>query len=313
MNSLLNDLLSTVFAPAGTALVIGLIAVGLRPRERFARWHSAGGAALGFFVGYWLLPEWAPLQPERHWQWLPYLALAAGAVGAIAAQRTIALWERAFVYLALSAAAALALVPTWENLQPPRPTMVALLTAYLAGLMTLLSALPAKLRGSTFTALLALTALSLAVLVAYEVSLKFAQLAAIAATAIGVCTLVLLIRRWREERSERGGGLRRSIAASNLGLIPVFVVLLGGVALASTIEPTKPAVPLLIVPAAPLSLWAFVLVAEEKQRRPMIVALKLAALGTIVALAAGWLMARAEPADEWSSRQEGETRSTACS
>jgi MFS family permease len=298
MNSLLNDLLSTVFAPAGTALVIGLIAVGLRPRERFARWHSAGGAALGFFVGYWLLPEWAPLQPERHWQWLPYLALAAGAVGAIAAQRTIALWERAFVYLALSAAAALALVPTWENLQPPRPTMVALLTAYLAGLMTLLSALPAKLRGSTFTALLALTALSLAVLVAYEVSLKFAQLAAIAATAIGVCTLVLL---------------RRSIAASNLGLIPVFVVLLGGVALASTIEPTKPAVPLLIVPAAPLSLWAFVLVAEEKQRRPMIVALKLAALGTIVALAAGWLMARAEPADEWSSRQEGETRSTACS
>ena len=35
-------------------------------------WDSAAG----FFVGYALLPDWAPLTPRLYWHWLPYVACA---------------------------------------------------------------------------------------------------------------------------------------------------------------------------------------------------------------------------------------------
>jgi hypothetical protein len=112
------------------------------------------------------------------------------------------------------------------------------LATYLFLLMTLLAALPDRLLGRTFVALFAAAGVTTALLIAIGVSLTIGAIAVAAAAAVGGVAVVA----------------RESYAR---GLVPIFSVLVGGLAFVGTIEPQKPLPIILLAPAAPLALWLF--------------------------------------------------------
>jgi hypothetical protein len=132
-------------------------------------------------------------------------------------------------------------VPHWSNLEPSRPVYVALLTAYLLLLTELLDAVPARLLGPLFLGILTAAACSVAALVAAAVSNTFGQIGGIATAATAGC---LAANIWHRD------------ATTIRGLIPVFTVVVGGLAFVGSIEPRQPIYMLLLVPAAPLGLWS---------------------------------------------------------
>lgn len=226
--------------PAGISIAVVWLSRRLLPQSVAHRYAFAGALATAFFVGYSLLP-WSRLMPERHWQWLPYLSAVAVLLGPIRLAAGVFTVERWSLYLLLAVICAWLLVPTWTDLQPPRPIMIALLGAYLFLLAAGLDLLPDRLLGRRFLALLAMVSASVAVLLAASISLKFGQLAGIATAALAGCWASSL---WRAE-----AGMPR-------GLIPVFVALVAGLAFVGCIEPQPPRVGMLLAPAAPLALWA---------------------------------------------------------
>ena len=243
----------TVIVPMLVAVAAAWFAGRLLPVQ-FAERYSLGIAlAAGFGVGYWLLPEWAPLLPTKHWQWLPYLA-AAAVTGGLALATGVSWVERVLAYGALALVAAWLLVPLWDDLKPPRHYSIPLLAAYLLLLTSLLTALPDRLLGPLFVALLAVTAGGVALLVAVGWSVMYGQVGAIAAAALGGCwlssLLTTLTRGVTEESPDR-------LAIAIRGLIPVFAVLVGGLAFVGTIEPSPPLIVVLFAPAALLMLWLF--------------------------------------------------------
>ena len=118
-----------------------------------------------------------------------------------------------------------------------------LLAAYLFLLSVLLAALPDRLLESTAVGLLTVSAGATALLIAAGVSIKYGQVAALAAAALAGCFGASFYTANR--------------AVAIRGLIPVFVVLVGGLAFVGVIEPTPPLPIILVAPAAPLMLWLF--------------------------------------------------------
>jgi len=107
--------------------------------------------------------------------------------------------------------------------------------------MTCLRPLASRVPSRLFLAQLALCALALAAVVAAFVSLRYGTIAGVAAASVFGCWLASLIHE-----------VESSTAQS---LIPVFVILLGGMAFVGYIEPEPPLTALLLIPAAPLALW----------------------------------------------------------
>ncbi len=243
----------TAVVPLLTAAASAWFAGRLLPVQLAERYALGIALATGFGVGYWLLPEWAPLVPTNHWQWLPYLA-ATAVLGGLT-QATGVWWiESLFAYGALALLAAWQLVPLWEELVPPRHYAVPLLAGYLLLLMAILSSLPDRLLGPLFVGLLAVSAGTVAVLIAIGVSMTYGQVAAVAAAALGGCWLLSLLANLTRGVSEESAA---RLAVAIRGLIPVFAVLVGGVAFVGTIEPAPPMTIILLAPAAPLMLWLF--------------------------------------------------------
>jgi hypothetical protein len=209
------------------------------PAEAAARYSSAAALAAAFFVGYALLPDWASLRPERHWHWLPYLCLAAMVAGPVAIAPGVMIWERWLLFVLISIAAAWLLVPSWSGLQPPRPAWIAILAGGMWSLAAALDALPERLRGPWFLLYLMLTAMAVAIGLAAGISLKYGQIAGIAAAALG------------------GLLLARQPPLATRGLILCFMVLVGSIAFVGCIEPQQPRFALILMPLAPLALWLF--------------------------------------------------------
>lgn len=234
--------LYTVVAPFAAAVAIAWLARQILPVNIAERYSLGIALAVGFFTGYWLLPEWAPLVPEKHWQWLPYLA-AAAVLGGLTQATGVSWVERLLAYALLALVAAWQLVPLWPELQPPRPYTISLLAGYMFLLAALVAALPDRLLGPLFVGLLTASAGAVALLIAIGFSFQYGQIAALPAAALAGCfgasffiaNRVLAIR----------------------GLLPVFAVLVGGMAFVGTIEPTMPMPIFLVAPAAPLMLWLF--------------------------------------------------------
>jgi len=187
--------------------------------------------------------DWAPLMPEKHWQWLPYLG-AAAVLGGLTQATGVSWVERLLAYGMLALVAAWQLVPLWPELQPPRPYTIPLLAGYFFLLTALLAALPDRLLGALFVGLLIASAGAVALTIALGVSFQYAQVAAIAAAGLAGCFGASFFTPNR--------------AVTIRGLIAVFVVLVGGVAFVGAIEPTTPMPIFLIPPAAPLMLLLFV-------------------------------------------------------
>jgi hypothetical protein len=113
-------------------------------------------------------------------------------------------------------------------------------------LFAALDALPDRAIGRWFSGSLAATAALLAVaLLVFGSSAKIAQLEGMAAAALAGGFAATFC------------GLKSSSAQR--GLVPVYVVLAGGLAYAGAIEPESPVYALLLVPALPLAWWLLVL------------------------------------------------------
>jgi hypothetical protein len=237
----------TAVAPAVAALIAAVLWRRLIPAAAWSEQSALPlGLAIGFFAGYWLLPDdWAPLWPNRHWQWLPYLALAA-AIAAVLPEKAghLVRWP---AFAAVAIGAAWLLVPTWDDLYPPRIPWIALVAAYLSLLTMALDALPDRLLGRVFGgSLLATFAVLTVLLLAIGASAKIAQLSAIASAALAGGFAAMFLLKLSTPRAARG-------------LVPVFAVLAGGLAYVGTIEPEVPQPLLLLVPAAPLAWWLLAL------------------------------------------------------
>ena len=245
MNAAISLVVYSIAAPAVVALAAAFVLQRILPERIGQRMALAVALAAGFCAGYWLLGEWTSLIPQRHRQWLPWLAITAAFAGGSRASSYVS-W---IVWALLAAASAWVLVPTWATLWPPRLVMIPLLAAYLLLLMALLAALPDRLLGRLFVVLLAAAAIGVALLIAVGVSLKISQIALAAAAAFGGCSVAAFIpsKAVQSADSER--------ATASRGLIPAFAVLIGGLAFAGTIEPQPPLPIILLAPAAPLALW----------------------------------------------------------
>ena len=221
MGDTLTSILLVAVVPAAAAVLLAWVCRLTLPGDVGTRYALPLPVAVAFLCGYWLLPDWAALRPERHWQWLPYLGLAGAMVGGLTTASGVNLVERWLVQIALATGAAWLLVPSWAN-----DTAMPLLAVCLFVLMAAVEALPERLRGRLCLALIGVMSLMLAALLAIGVSMKFGALGGILAFAIaGGCA-----------------GLTRfdQPAAAIRGCIPVIAVLAGGLAFVGTIEPSPP-------------------------------------------------------------------------
>jgi hypothetical protein len=228
--------------PATVAVATWFTCRWVLPASARERYAGALALAVAFGVGYVLFPEWAELVPTRHWQWLPYLCGIGAVLAPIGMAAGISRIERGLLHAILAGAAAWLLVPDWSDMQPARHVQVALLGGYLFLLISLLDLLPTRLSSGLFMLSLAIVASAVAGLISAFVSLKYGQVAGLAAAALlGYCCV----------------GSRRVSPEAVRAVVPIFVVAVGGAAFVGAIEPDPPMYALLLVPAAPLTLWLF--------------------------------------------------------
>jgi hypothetical protein len=271
-----------------------LAAILWRSSNPFARQFAfAIPIASGFLTAYVLNPERLPLMPERHWQWLPYLALGTAVVGGVNFTALGRYWQ---IALALTVAmvmfvSAWKLVPGWDTLQPPRPVMIPLLAAYLWLIARLISSLPQRLRGRLFLFLLAWVMLATATDVAIEVSAKIGSAVVPAAAALAGSWLASLVGKY--EKSEP---LVSAIAAA----IPVFVLLAGGSAFVGAIELPEPRYLLLLIPASPLMLWLFAGGPLARLEGTSAIIAQIVAVAIIPIAVIAWTLLKPEPVEDWS-------------
>ncbi|MEX2176140.1 MAG: hypothetical protein WD872_17390 [Pirellulaceae bacterium] len=231
--------------PAACAAQLVWLASRFRAAEPAGRYAAAVAIAAAFGLGYVLLPDWAALVPQRHWQWLPYLALLAAVLGPVARAAGVQAFERWLLALLLAVAAAWVLVPAWSDLVPARGWSIALLAAYLLALSMALDALPERLAGPRLLGLFALAAGALAIVLLVSITAKLGQVAGVAAAAIAGAWTV-------------AGSFERNEALLSRAAVPLYAVLVGGLAYVGAIEvPGATHWELLVLPAAPLALWVF--------------------------------------------------------
>jgi len=247
-----QTVLAMAVLPLVPAVGLAWLLGWLVPAETSKRYVLGLAVAAGFFAGYVVLPDPA-LVPVKYWHWLPYLAAAS--VLAAMTQAPGVSWPVRLVASGLVAlAAAWLLVPDWEDLKPPRHITIGLLAAYFALLTAAMTPLPNRLVGVQFLGLLAAAAAVLALLIALGFSLRFGQLAAVAAAAFaGVWLAALAMSNWPRGDERHPAWLPTAIR----GLVPVFALLIGGLAFVGTIDPDPQMPVMLVAPLAPLALWLF--------------------------------------------------------
>ncbi len=274
MNTTIEILGYGGIVPAAVSIAVAFGCRRLLPPAISERYAAAAALATAFFVGDALLP-WTELLPKRHWQWLPYAGVVAMLAGPLTLASGVHAAERWLMHLVLALATACLLVPAWSTLQPPRPVFIGILAAYLFLLMSGLDALPGRLLGRLFLAHLIIVTMVVAVLLAVAVSVKFGQLAGIATAALAGC--------W-------ASSFFGAQAVSPRGMIPVFVVLVGGLAFVGCIEPQQPMFGMLLAPAAPLTLWAFTRGPLARLGGKQAAAAQMAIVLTPLAVAACWVL-----------------------
>jgi len=200
------------------------------------------GISLGFFAGYCVLHGvQAVFVPKQSWQWLPYLGLAIACITAAPAGARYgrASWSR--VLIGCIAAGCL-LTPKWPILGVNWPLTIGLAIAYLLLIAGPLEMLPDRLIARTLLAVMTFAAVLSAAAIGVEVSVKYAQLAAIAAGSLAGALL------------GQSGNSSPAVSAIRAA-IPLYAALLGGTAFIATIEPEKPLFRLLLPPLAPVVVW----------------------------------------------------------
>lgn len=225
-------------------LAIALLVLGRQflPTGIGDRTGAAAALAFGFGTAAVLFP-WFPWKPEFAWHWLPYLGLLAAIAGGIGPSTKVPSWGRWLLWLGLAGVSALVIVPTWEKLESDRLGYIVGLASTFFVLIVLLDPLAARLAGNLLPTHLAITATVGAVILGLSGSAKYAQLGGAVAAAMGGCAIV--------------GWFRQEMTWLR-GAMPAFVVLLGGLMFTGYISSFTeiPWLSYLLVPLAPLMLWA---------------------------------------------------------
>jgi hypothetical protein len=236
-----QTLLLGALLPAVLALA-PLLVLRLRPGAGDVAQRAAGAMALGvgFLAGYAALGG-EPLRPAEPQDWLPALALLAGAVGTLEGlprTPTALGWA---LRLGVAGLAAWLLLPQWLAAKPTAWQWQLGIGAAILGLWAALDALAARRPGNWFAPLLALTAAVGAAVLMCASTAKFAQAAGVLAATLAGAALAI-----------RGQFLPLR------GLVPGVAVLLPGL-MAEGAMNTFSDVPLAsfaLVAAAPLMLVA---------------------------------------------------------
>lgn len=237
----IEDIAAGVIAPLLVSSFI--LAVWCRFHKRKAPLRPAVAVSLGvgFSAAFALLP-WAPLLPQEHWQWLPYLSLVAMIVGAASVADGIGWLERFALNLVVAAVTAWFLVPEWKSIESIRHWHLLVVGAGVVFLCAAIDPLARNRPGPALPLTFFATNLAGSVVVLSSGSLKFAQLGGAVVFSLLGCMLVAFI--WRRKVSFRGA-------------VPVYVVLLGGLMYIGRIHSYSevPLASYVLVAVAPLGLW----------------------------------------------------------
>lgn len=188
--------------PAVVALALLWNLRWMLPSAVGRRYAPSVAFSAGMIVGYWLL-NLGPLQPEPDWQWLPHFMLMATVVGMISASEDLNVLDRFLLFALATGAAALILIPTWEDLSPPRQQYLIGLTSLVVLLALGYRHLLSRIDGPVLPFVFFMTCLSGAVLLMHSGSLVFG---AIGLTAAGA-TLGLTIASRVDKNSRSLDGL----------------------------------------------------------------------------------------------------------
>src|SRR5262245_22924292 len=175
------------------------------------------------------------------WTWLPYLCvLAAVFAASFPPGPRLQAWR--FVLIVVSPIAAVYLTPSWPVFGLGRERVRWLLVGYLLLVGMPLQYLPAELIERGLLAVMTAAAALTAVASGKEAAVRIGQLAAIAAGGLAGTWIAGLL-------STKRGGL------PSVSVVPVYTVLVGGVAWIACVEPDPAKAGLLVIPLFPLVLW----------------------------------------------------------
>ena len=242
---------SDIFPPAAwlaafASLAVMLLGGRLLAPPVYQRVALPAAIAIGFLSGYAALPRsWAAFapQPGQAWQWLPSLGVVAAAASALILRPEYGRAIRWPIVLGIAALAGFLPTPTWPigGLSWPISTVIAIV--YLLSLSLALGAFAGHLRSGWLMGLLTITATVLAFCIAAAISIRLANLAAIAAGAWGGSWISCL-------------GKAQSAAAVR----PPWIIFAGSwveLPFSACVEPERPLLLLLLVPALPLAASPF--------------------------------------------------------
>lgn len=198
-----------------------------------------------------------PLNPDRAWHWLPFLAIPIAGLGGVigATWRT----QRLAGLLAVVAAAFLgggALTPDWQLWTRQWPASLAFAGTYLSVLTIVVLLCQAKAGSCRWLAGgMAAAALMTAVSIAALVSFRLAQPAGLAAAVwVSLFAVTALDKSGESSRFD--------------GVIPLYALLVGGPAFSACVEPDPPQVWLLLAPLIPALIYPLRVLAEWGFARP---------------------------------------------
>lgn len=231
-------LLQGVVAPAVAAFVVALL---VQRVFHGSRGVGAAGYAVGQALGTVLLidvaGEWAP---SRNLQWVPWMGVAAAAIGPTVVATGLAAVERWILTVFAATVAAVVLVPRWPDLWPPR--LISLILFVLAASTVARLTEGVAQRTSPRLMVLSIAGVSLlaAILIAASFSLSVGEAALTTAAALTGTAAALSCRP--DETAVRG-------------LCLPYVLVVGGWCYVTAIEPSPPLVAFLFLPASLLVFW----------------------------------------------------------
>ncbi len=248
----------SIAGAVGVCVVLMLIAWRpWRPDAALAggRWGGAAAFTLALMPAYLLGERWPGLPPSESWQWIVYVLLVSGAVGAADSSRRWPAAVRVAVYVLPAGVAGAVLVGDWVE----SPWLWRAVTGLLV-LVThaVINDAGERCRGGSVPLALLVAATCASIVILEANSAKLFQLSAALAAGLGVCTVLAW---WRPAVS-----LAR-------GAAPVIAVALTGLVLSAKFLTYAP-IPVwsfVLVSAAPLGLLA-ARVAPGQRRRPWIAA-----------------------------------------
>lgn len=265
----LLGLLRAAIWPAAVSLAIVFLVPRVAQRGRAASWPFLLAFVAAYCMGHAIEagPDWT-LRPVRNWHWMFYLVPAAGMVAAICASTKVT-WTHRCLLIALVAALAAGLLTSKPVLWAPRPASVLMLFTYFMFLWAALSPLERTVTPGVLSAAYALPAAALSVMISEQISLADGVIVIAVAAALSSFALVAWLTK---------------LAGPVYGWTMPIAVALGGWAWIETLSEAR-LWPLLLVPAAPLTLWITAAGPLVRLRSPAALAVQGLAMLIVIVLA----------------------------